>query len=254
MNSKTLSNLHRFGKVGKTIMTVLLVLSILVTAIFVVETIYFSLLPKDALTVRVTDHAEFRIGEENFDSLWEILSGGRYSYAGDASPEEMLGDNGSAVIPPENQEFQTNLSFFDQSYTSAKIYSDGSTKVIEAVSAPAEYRSASLAPVLAFLTLLCASAVASLFLLRRLFAVLTTSETPFCDELVKKLKAFGFSLLPIALFGTIAITLFSAFLTAGKNSGLQIQWGVLLAFAVTMCMVTVFRYGVQLQKESDETL
>ena len=254
MNSKTLSNLHRFGKVGKTIMTVLMVLTILITAIFVVATIYIAALPKDALTVCVTDHAEFRIREENFDSLWEILSDDYYSYAGDASPEEMLGDNDSAVIPPENQEFQTNLSFFDQSYASAKIYSDGSTKVIEAASAPAEYRSASLVPVLAFLTLLFASAAASLCLLRRLFAVLSTSETPFCGELVKKMKAFGFSLLPVTLFRTIAITLSSAFLTAGKSSGLQIQWGVLLAFAVTMCMVTVFRYGVQLQKESDETL
>ena len=34
-------------------------------------------------------------------SVWEVLSDDYYSYAGDASPEEMLGDNGSAVIPPE---------------------------------------------------------------------------------------------------------------------------------------------------------
>ena len=84
--------------------------------------------------------------------------------------------------------------------------------------------------------------------------VLATSETPFCDGLVKALKAFGFSLLPVALFATISETLSAAFLTAGKSGGLQIQWGVLLAFAVTMCLVAVFRYGVQLQKESDETL
>lgn len=253
MNSKTLSHLHRFGKVGKTIMTVLMVLTILVTAIFVVATIYVSALPADALTVRVTDHAEFRIDEENFNSLWGFLADG-FSYAGDKSPEGMLKDDGSAVIPPENQDFQTDLSFFGQSYASTKIYSDGSTKVVEAVSAPAEYCSASLVPVFAFFTLLCASATAALFLLRRLFAVLATSETPFCNELVRALRAFGLSLLPAMLFDTISGTLFSAFLTAGKNGGLQIRWSFLLAFAVTMCMVTVFRYGVQLQKESDETL
>lgn len=84
--------------------------------------------------------------------------------------------------------------------------------------------------------------------------VLAVSESPFCEELVKKLKAFGLSLLPAALAATIGDTLSTAFLSAGKDNGIQIQWGLLIAFAVTMCLVTVFRYGVQLQKESDETL
>ena len=253
MNSKALSHLHRFGKAGKIVMAVLLVLTILASAACLAATIYVSALPEDALAVRVTDHAEFRIDKENFNSLWGFLADG-FSYAGDKSPEGMLKDDGSAVIPPEGQNFQTDLSFFGRSYASAKIYSDGSAKVVEAASAPVEYRSTSLVPVFAFFTLLCASATAALFLLKRLFAVLAMSETPFCDGLVKALKAFGFSLLPVALFATISETLSAAFLTAGKSGGLQIQWGILLAFAVTMCLVTVFRYGVQLQKESDETL
>lgn len=91
-------------------------------------------------------------------------------------------------------------------------------------------------------------------MIRRLFAVLATCESPFCAELVKKMKAFGFSLLPVALFATIGETLATAFLSAGRDAGICIQWGILIAFAVTMCLVTVFQYGVQLQKESDETL
>ena len=45
-----------------------------------------------------------------------------------------------------------------------------------------------------------------------------------------------------------------SFLTAGKSTNVSIQWGVLIAFVVTMALVAVFKYGVQLQKESDETL
>ena len=99
-----------------------------------------------------------------------------------------------------------------------------------------------------------ASAASALFMLKRLFAVLAKCESPFCEELVNKMKAFGFSLLPVALFATIGETLSTAFLSAGRDTGISIQWGVLIAFAVTMCLVTVFKYGVQLQKESDETL
>lgn len=76
MNSKTLSNFHKFGKVGKIAMTVLMVIAILAAAASCVAAIFVSALPKDALTVRVTNHAEFRINEKNFDSLWDILADG----------------------------------------------------------------------------------------------------------------------------------------------------------------------------------
>lgn len=231
MNSKTLSNFHKFGKVGKIAMTVLMVIAILAAAVSCVATIFASTLPKDALIVRVTNHAEFRINEKNFDSLWDILADG-FSYAGDVSPE----------------------AIFNQSFSSAKIHSEENTKVIEATSSPAEYRSANLVSVLIFATLFAASAAAALFMLKRLFAVLAKCESPSCEELVTKMRAFGFSLLPVALFATIGETLSTAFLSAGRDTGISIQWGVLIAFAVTMCLVTVFKYGIQLQKESDETL
>lgn len=253
MNSKTLLKFHRFGKVGKIAMTVFAVLAMLLTLPCLAATVYVSALPKDALTVRVADHAEFRIREEKFGALWEMLADG-FSYAGEASPEKMLGGEDGAVMPPEDQALQLKLSFFDRSYSSAKIHSEGDTKVVEAESAPAEYRSTDLVPVLVALTLLTASAGAALLLLRGLFGVLAKSESPFCDGLVKKLKAFGISLLPVAVFVTAEETLSAAFLSAGQDSGLRIQWGFFIAFAVTMCLVTVFRYGVQLQRESDETL
>ena len=253
MNSKTLSTFHKFGKVGKIAMTVLLVIAILATIVSLVAAIFVAALPKDALTVRVTNNAEFRINEKKFDSLWGILVGS-FSYAGDSNPEDMLNNGSGKIIPPENQEFGTELSFFNQSFSSAKIYSDGNTKVMEAKSLPAEYRSTDLVSVLIFLTLFVASVAAALFMIRRLFAVLATCESPFCEELVKKMKAFGISLLPVALFATIGETLSTAFLSAGRDTGINIQWGILIAFAVTMCLVTVFKYGVQLQKESDETL
>ena len=253
MDSKTLSNFHKFGKAGKIAMTVLMVIAVLATAVSCVAAIFVATLPKDALTVCVTNQAEFRINEKDFNSLWGILVES-FSYAGDASPEDMLSDGRDKITPPENQVFETELSFFNQSYSSAKIYSDGNTKVIAAKSLPAEYRSTDLVSVFIFATLFAASVAAALFMLKRLFAVLAKCESPFCEELVKKMKAFGFSLLPVALFATIGETLSTAFLSAGRDTGISIQWGILIAFAVTMCLVTVFKYGVQLQKESDETL
>ena len=253
MDSKTLSKFHKFGNVGKVIMTVLMVITIIATIMCAVATGFVSSLPKDALTVRVTNNAEFRINESNFQSLWGLLVDS-LSYSVDSDPEEMLSEDGGMFTPPENQDFNAHISFFNQTYSSAKFHSDGNTRVMEAKSEPADYRSSDLVSVLIFLTLYVASGAVALFMLRRLFAVLAQCDSPFRENLIRKMKAFAFSLLPVAVFGTIGDTLSSAFLSAGKNIDIRIQGGIIIAFAVTMCLVTVFKYGVQLQKESDETL
>ena len=107
---------------------------------------------------------------------------------------------------------------------------------------------------LIFATLFAASVAAALLMLQKLFKVLSVCASPFCTDFVSKLRVFGYSWLPVAVFAGIGETLAVRFLSAGRNTGVSIQWGVLVAFVVTMCLVAVFRYGVQLQKESDETL
>ncbi len=71
--------------------------------------------------------------------------------------------------------------------------------------------------------------------------MLTKCESPFYCEVVNRMRSFGETML-------------ESFLTAGKSTNVSIQWGILIAFVVTMALVAVFKYGVQLQKESDETL
>ena len=81
MNSKTLSNFHKFGKVGKIAMTVLMVIAILAAAASCAATIFVSALPKDALTVRVTNRIQDQRKEFRFpvgySCRWFFLCGGR---------------------------------------------------------------------------------------------------------------------------------------------------------------------------------
>ena len=60
-------------------------------------------------------------------------------------------------------------------------------------------------------------------------------------------------MLPGAVLASVAETVARRFMATGVT-GVYIQWGLLIAFAVTMCLTVVFHYGVQLQRESDETL
>lgn len=251
MNAKTLANVHRFGKAGKILMTILLIAAIVAALLGGVAAIYMATLPKNAVKVTVTNHTEFKINESSFPAVWGMLADG-FAYSGEKDPSDML-QNGD-ILPQGDTEVSGALHFFHQTYSAATIRSQGDEKIVQAKADPVVYRSSDVVTLLVFVVLLAASTAAALWMLQRLFKVLAVCESPFCAEFVSKLQAFGYSLLPVTLFASVGETFAVHFLSAGKNEGVFVQWGLLITFAVTMCLVTVFRYGVQLQKESDETL
>ena len=65
------------------------------------------------------------------------------------------------------------------------------------------------------------------------------SDSPFTSEIVRKAKAFGYSLIPYGVFGGVGNG--SIFTTA-------------LFVLVIIMLINIFAYGAELQKESDETL
>lgn len=75
---------------------------------------------------------------------------------------------------------------------------------------------------------------------RRLAKALEKCESPFEDNVIRKMKAFGISLIPWAAFKLIV----------GNLGSLATVIGVL----VVLLFISVFNYGAKLQKESDETL
>ena len=251
MDPNTISKYRRFGKAGKIVMTGLSAVAALITVFCGIATAFTATLPQDALTVRVVEQTEFRFKSESFSTLWNIL-GGRFAYAGEGDPGYLFGEG--SVVPPDGQTFSAELRVVDREYDSAEINTDAGEKIMSAEAAPAEYQLNDLKRVFTFAALLAVSAAASLWMLRRLFGVLTKCESPFCEAVVAKMRSFGFSLLPVAFFASVSETLLESFLAAGRGSHVSIQWGVLIAFGVTMALVAVFKYGVQLQRESDETL
>ena len=254
MNEKTLAKVNRFGKIGKLVMTLLLIAALILTALTGAAAIYTAMLPKDVVTVTVTNHAEFKIDDAFFPSVWEMLNDST-TYATDSDPSSAWKDDADGILlPPEDTELNTRLHFFHQTYSTATVHTDVNKTTIDTASSPAKYHSSDLTALLLFSALFTASVAAALLMLRKLFQTLSVCASPFCMEFVSRLRSFGFSLLPVAAFASVGETLAVRFLSAGKTNGISIQWGVLIAFAVTMCLVTVFRYGVQLQKESDETL
>ena len=252
MESKVLKNVNRFGRIGNVIITILIVVSIIATIAVGVATVFVMTLPKDAVVVSVRENVEIRVNKDYFSKLWNALTDG-FAYSSSEDPADIIGGD-KEVLPPENQELQMKLKIFNNNFASAIITSEDAEKIIDAKTDASVYKSGNLVAVLVFGVLFLLSVIAALFMLKNLFKEIAKCETPFCNGIVNKMRNFSFSLIPVAVFASVGETLSRSFMTAGKDFDICIQWGIVLAFVVAICLVTVFKYGVQLQRESDETL
>ena len=232
MNANTLKRVHQLGEAGKVVLTILLVVNILATAAAGLAAAALGGVSRETVSVSVSSQATYQGRGRFMESLWQTLTG---SWAA------------------EEQQDQVAVTLFGSLYTSASMYTRGGEMVIETVSTPNTYTCADAARLLVFVALASAASVAALWMLRKLFKVMEGCESVFCDGLVKRMRTFGWSLLPVAVLASAAETVVRRFMAAGVTA-VYIQWGLLIAFAVTMCLTVVFHYGVQLQRESDETL
>ena len=93
----------------------------------------------------------------------------------------------------------------------------------------------------------------ALYMVKALMKSLKNCETPFSEEVIKNMSRFANSLVCVVIIGTI----FNGFLTllkTGTRFELSINLGSILLVAVIYILIIVFKYGAQLQHESDETL
>lgn len=81
----------------------------------------------------------------------------------------------------------------------------------------------------------CAIAFLFMEFLRNIFASMYKNDTPFNPVTLKKIKVFGITSVILIFFFT------------------SIGYGIIMALIV-WCLYCVFDYGIELQKESDETL
>ena len=249
MNETALDRIRIFGKVGKIVMRGLLALAVLVSLLAGKTLIAAASIRTDAVTLTVTDRAELRIDEKSIAAAMRVAGGLNSDGA-----QLVLWLYSQSDAELEGKEIETELQLFGHSYSTAQIHAEGATRVVEASAAPVTYCAGGLVLPLLFLLLKTATLAVLAWAAARCFGALEECDSPFCPALVRRLRTFGWWLLPLAVFSSAEETLYGAFLTQPARLSIRIQWGCLLAFAVTVFLTAVFRYGVQLQREADETL
>lgn len=79
-------------------------------------------------------------------------------------------------------------------------------------------------------------------------------ETPFEDNVIKKMQNFAYSLIPWALISTVTQSVSNSFMANKLSLTFSVDIGVIVVVLVVFLLVHIFKYGAVLQQESDETL
>lgn len=228
--------INTIAKVGRILTSILIVLMILATLATAAGIGITAAMPKDALSVEVTGTADITAKGDVLGSICDAIIDSSQGGKG----QIMLGDSNIAVGDVENSLPEG---------VKARVTDKGIALSVESQQLDLSVGSVLRALVMTLLNAICTIVV--LFMIRALMRSLEKCETPFCDDVIKNMKRFGYSLIPFAVFSGTLDGAWQSILSEGQiGIDLTVVFGILVVFMLVM----IFSYGAALQKESDETL
>ena len=79
-------------------------------------------------------------------------------------------------------------------------------------------------------------------------------QTPFEENIIKKLQYLAYSLIPWAFFTSVSDSMTSGMMTGNVQVNVGVNLGMVLVIVIIFALTYIFKYGAVLQQESDETL
>ncbi|MBO5302690.1 MAG: DUF2975 domain-containing protein [Lachnospiraceae bacterium] len=94
----------------------------------------------------------------------------------------------------------------------------------------------------------------TLFFVGGLCKAFRDCQSPFEDNVIKKMQNFAISLIPWSLVSMITSSITNTLMYNKTSIMFTIDFNILLIVLVVLVLVYIFKYGAVLQQESDETL
>lgn len=256
MNNKTIANFNRFGRIGKIVMTILIVLTILATIAVGGVAAAMTVIPQDSVVINTTTNVETVFDTNHMGLLKDMLIDNyATTYDGEIDLDQVVDETGTSLADAIDQEYQS-ITVAGTTYSDATVTTDGGRILVKGAVDNTAIDVADLTGGAFAITALMIIIVVAEFMLRAMFARLAVCESVFDTTLVNRLRNFGWTLLPMAIVSTVAESMINGIARTNGvvQSGISLDWGTLIAFAITMIAVVILRYGVELQQASDETL
>ena len=251
MESKTKKNINTIGKVGRILSGILAVFMIIAGVFAGAGTVVTASLPKDSLEITVNAEADVKTKGELLTALKDaIVSGnadgtGNIGFGGKDSADEIVGeaDSSTSVIVAQSDVVKD-----------AQITDTGDGMRIKLDSTQLDFSLGRMTYTMCVTVANIICIIVMLFMLKKLMKSLEICETPFCDDVIRRMKNFGYSLIPFAVLRTVSESAWNSLLSKDFDISLGVDLTVVMVILVVFLLVMIFTYGAELQKQSDETL
>ena len=220
MKNNNIKKINDLGKIGKLLCIILIVITAIGIAAVTAMGIAAATLPDDFMKI---------------DGKWNCTTVTDYS-------------SGMIGTPYTDEDYNRDGSFFGLNIHSVSKYTEdsGNSNIIKEVSEKTVNGTMSKSmkvlffAIAIFILLMLILLDISLHFAKTLCKALEKCETPFSDEIVKKMRNFAISLIPFGIFCV----------GAGGASAI----GIAFIIIIVLLFSAIFKYGAELQRESDETL
>ena len=233
---------NRVGLVGQIVTIILIVLMSVACLACLSGGITLAALPKDAAMIGVKGEMDIHVGK-SLIGKW------------------------INKIPDDPTELNAKLGVNGTEYNDITVEKTESGLTLYASSERFEFRLTRLATAAFSGFVYCAALLVVFVFLKRLCDAFRSCETPFADDVIRRMTVFAWVLMGCAVLSSIAEAVGNAMIRrsidlsfslnpANMNTGLEVSFSfapILIALLV-LFLTVIFRYGAQLQKESDEIL
>lgn len=244
MNTATIkTKVNRIGVLGQIVSIILIVLMAVSCFALIAGTVVFALLPQDAITVSAQSDIGITVGKSLIGPYMDEIS--------------------DDVLSNINAELRVNGT----EYTGMTADKTADGLVFHAATDEIKFQVARFGYTMLSGLAYCACLLVVFIFLKRLSDGFRRCDSPFDDIVVKRMNVFAWVLLIGSVAASIAEAIANALMMrgldlelslnpAGMSDGLHLSFSFAPIFIalIVLFLTMIFRYGAQLQKESDETL
>ena len=225
-------NINKIGKAGTVISTIIQVFLIIGLVGVIIGAAVLLSIPSDLFSFR-------------------IESGGTMEFDVNGIPEEGLKFFSKDI---KNSFVDVNFNMNGIDYKAVNTVVNGSH-----ISTDLEGRSNVITPTRIGIVVAAAGVIVLLtfvvmIFIKKLCKSIRDCESPFDQAIIKNLECCAWALVPWVFVSGISENVIKSALTGGKNMLFSVNLSTVLVILLIFALTYIFKYGAQLQTESDETL
>lgn len=237
MKEQAVQKINSMGKVGGILILIAKILCGIALALSIIGTIVMICIPRDFITLQGSTSGTVII---NMDAIGRVLT-----------DEERDNINNGKTFGDDTftYGFSANKVTLDQFSAEDDTIRISST---DTLTNSVSLRDLGYVLVTAVITI--AMTLVSLFFAGFLCKAFKECQSPFEENVIKKMRGFAYSLIPWVILNSTSRSMIDSLLNGKLNVRISLDITMLIIVLIILALVYIFQYGAMLQQESDETL